>query len=259
MNKRKSATSASLHHVGIFHGAEMAVLAPLIRSTDFNPHVISECAEKGLIPLSIANALNAAGFVARTVLAAQLAQRTYGVPASVLMAVGIYRSGTTVEDLIEDADRAVEWPGCDCCYSPMIRKWFMDFAAGLVGSARGREALRLLPGREFVIKRPVLKLYVRALGVAGFWDSLESEDIISNIERYDLDECDRAAIFAPGCYERATYKEAARDGGTKLVPVWADLLGPSIQTAPVCNAKVSARVSRPTKSKAVRRSTAKGA
>jgi hypothetical protein len=259
----------------MFHGEEMAVLAPLIRSTNFNQDVISACVETGSLPLVIANALEAAKFLVRTVLAAQSAQRTYGVPASVLLAVAFYRSGTTVEGLIADPGRAVEWPGCDCCYSPSVQKWFMDFAAHLVRSAKGRKALELLPGRDFVIDLPRLKLYVRGLGVAGFWDSRESEDIISEIEEHGLDECDRAAIFEPGYYRRMTYKESLRDGGIKLVPVWAEFLQPSShagRNAEDADAAVAkylektakalvelAAPSRPAKSKRVRRSIAKAA
>ena len=36
MQKQKSSKNASLHHVGMFDGVEMAVVSPVIRSTDFN-------------------------------------------------------------------------------------------------------------------------------------------------------------------------------------------------------------------------------
>jgi hypothetical protein len=256
MTKQKSATNVSLHHVGMFHGAEMARIAPLIRSTNFNEHVISECGDKGFIPLVIDNALTVAKFLARTILAAQLAHRTYGVPASVLIAAALYKSGMTVETLIANPDRAVEWPGCDCCYSPMVQKWFMDFAARLVGSAKGRKVLKLLPDRHFVIDLPRLELYVKGLAFAGFWDQMEAKDIIGNIREYGLDECDLAAIFQPNEYSRTSYNKMPVKGGVRLVPVWIDLLRPSSQATLALVAKAPATCSHPVKSKRNPRSKA---
>lgn len=230
MTKIKSAKTASAHHVGLFRGAELAALAPLIRNTNFNDDVLAECTDRGFIPLVLSNCLTAARFLARTVLAAQSAQRTCGVPASVLISIAFYRAASEVESLLDEPDCAVEWPGCDCCYSPKIQKWFMEMAAHLTRGRKSRRAARLLPKDNAAPSLPTLQAYVTALSAAGFWDELEGRDILSNIEHFGLDECDLGGSRQPNEYRRSYYRMSIDEHGAKQLRLaWLDLLPAPVQ------------------------------
>jgi len=193
MTKAKPSKTASLHHVGMFNNVEMALISPLIRSTNFNDDLVSECSARGLLPAMLVDGLAVVKVVARTVLAAQAAQRIYAVPASVLISIAIDKSAFEAACLIKDPENAVEWPGCDCCYSPEIQKWFLKTAALLAESRKYKEAMKLLPDLEVFVKK------VHSL---GFGSDLDAEDILENITKYGLGECDLAGWLAPGEYRK---------------------------------------------------------
>lgn len=221
MGKCKSSKIGSPHHSPMFHGLEMALLSPLIQSTDFNYDIVSECENRGFITASVMEALSVAKFLSRTVLAAQKAQRIYGVPASFLISMGLYKSGWDVDSLIEDIQSDPEWLGCDCCYSPGILKWFMETAKSLAESPVYREALLLSPD---------VKAYAEKLFSLGFRYSIDMEDILSPIDRYDLNECDLAALRCAGEYTKEQFtKYQDEDGSIRLRLSWLDCI-PMLQT-----------------------------
>ncbi len=216
MQKQKSSKNASLHHVGMFDGVEMAVVSPVIRSTDFNYQNVAECVNRGFLTLDIGEALQMARFLSRTVLAAQLAQRSYGVPASFLISLGLSESGWEASNLSGTTEDAVEWPGCDCCYSPDAQKWFMETAKLLAESPKYSTARPLMHD---------VKAFAHKLVSLGFRDSIDMQDVLGPIERYGLEECDLAALRPPNEYSRGDFT-AYRDeeGNPKLRASWLDLV-----------------------------------
>jgi hypothetical protein len=202
MPKQKTSLSASRHHVSMFHHVDMAMVSPLIRSTNFDHGLIEECVNRGFVTSKLSEPLTVVKFLSRTVLAAQFAQRKYGVPASFLISFGLYKSGWEATGLIHDVERAIEWPGCDCCYSPGIREWFVKTAKLLAKSRKYRNALPLAHD---------VKAYAEKLLALGFFEDVnDMQDILDPIERYDLAKCDLAALRQPGEY-RASEFEAYRD------------------------------------------------
>jgi hypothetical protein len=181
MKNNAPSKRAAPHHVPMFNAVEMTVVAPLIRSTDSNYQIIDECEKRGYLPIKMGETLVVAKFLARTVLAAQKAQRTYSVPASVLISIAIDATAFDADGLTEKGKNPVEWPGCECCYSPDIHKWFIDKAAFLAKSPRYRKAMKLLPDLDAYVK----KIYSLGLG-----SDLDAKDILSNIAQHDLKECD---------------------------------------------------------------------
>jgi hypothetical protein len=209
MSKNRLSKTEAAHHISMFHGAEMALISPLIRSTDFNYDLVDECGNRGFIPHMLADALGVAKFLSRTILAAQFAQRSYGVPASFLISIGLDESAWDADRLARLVDGSVEWPGCECCYSPGIQRWFLETAKVLAESPKYRKARSLTSD---------VKAYAHKLCSLGFRSALDMQDILDLIESYGLEECDLAALKQPGEYSRDEFT-AVRDekGGVKLV------------------------------------------
>ena len=218
MSKSGSPKASSRHHVPMSHGVEMALISPLIQSTNFNDDLMTECVNRGFLTDSLRESLIVAKFLSRTILAAQHAQRIYGVPASFLIAVGINESGWEADGLLEDRERSTEWLGCDCCYSPGIQKWFLEMAKLLAESPKYSEAMNLVSN---------VREYGEKLSSLGFRNRLDMEDILTPIKNYDLEQCDLAALCEPNEYDEGRLIEYRdKDGAKKLRSVLSDLLQP---------------------------------
>jgi hypothetical protein len=218
MQKQSSKKTASHHHVPMFHAVEMALIAPLIRSTNFSGELIDECERRGYLPLKLMDGLAVVKFLLRTVLAAQSAQRIYKIPASVLLSIAMDHHGFMADNLIKNLKSAVEWPGCDCCYSPETLRWFMEMASQLAESRKYQKAMRLLPD----IEKYVSKIYSLGMG-----DTMDGEQILANIEEYGLEDCDLAASLQPGEYTKDIYK-AVVDSTSGKVRLENGLIGSGI-------------------------------
>jgi hypothetical protein len=175
----------------MFNSVEMAIVSQLIHSTNTTYELVRECEGRGFISGAIKESLIVAKFLSRTVLAAQAAQRLYGVPASVLISMALYESGWDADGLLKNREGAVEWPGCTCCYSPEIHEWFLAKAKLLAESSPYSSALQLVGD----VKAYLLKVYSLGLG-----SELDAGDILSPIETYELKECDFAGWLDPGQY-----------------------------------------------------------
>lgn len=204
MKNNASSKRAAPHHVPMFNAVEMTLVAAFVRSTGFAYEILSECENRGYLPLKLVDQLLAAKFLARTVLAAQKAQRSYGVPASVLISIAMQETTFEANRLTEKANGPVEWPGCDCCYSPEIHKWFMEKAAFLAESRRYRKAMKLLPDLDAYVKR----IYSLGLG-----DHLDAQDVLNDIDHHDLRECDLAALRQPGEYNKKEFEAVRGESG----------------------------------------------
>lgn len=207
MTKPKSSKKRTAQRFKGFHGVDVAILSALIEKTDFNNEVASECTKRGFIPLRLSEALVVAKFVSRTVLAAQSAQREYNVPASVLIALALQQHSFDV-DAFEDASVSLAvGTGSSGCRSLQILSWFMKTAEHL-GTARKYHKARLLfADRRAAYGLPTLKEYVNLVCSIGLGSRLDAdaEDVISNIETYDLYECDLAALRQSGEYNSETF------------------------------------------------------
>lgn len=109
-------------HDPMFNPVELAVVSPLIRGINFNYDILTECKTRGFIPVKLGEALVIAKFLSRTILAAHLAQRTYGILASFLLGVAMQESAFEASRLAGEDGNREYWPGCDCCYSPGITR-----------------------------------------------------------------------------------------------------------------------------------------
>lgn len=205
MPKAKLSRTPSHHHVGMFNAVEMSIISQFIRGTDLDDQVREECGARGLMPQKLNEPLVIAKFLSRTILAAQAAQRVYGVPASVLISMALHESSWEAASLLKSAGDAVEWPGCECCYSPEIQQWFFTRAKLLI-SRKYSAALSLVAD---------VKAYVSKICSIGLLDKFGSKidggDILSPIENYDLEECDLAGWLAPGEYRNPMHSRSWSD------------------------------------------------
>lgn len=141
-----------------------------------------EASDRGLLPPQLREPLGVVGFLMSTVLDAQQAQRDYGVPASVLISIGLSASGWC----------ALSLPGGN--------SWF------------GKEARRLARSQRF---RPALaqaanvRAYVTELDRLGYFgDKLGygAEDILAPIDEYALMNCDVPGLLPSGEYSGTRWK-----------------------------------------------------
>jgi hypothetical protein len=200
MSKLDSLKASSSFRIPMFHHKDIALLLPLAQSMELSWNHINKCVRAGLIPQILQGSFVVLKFLSRTVLAAQKAQRCFGVPASVLIAIAINESAWEVDDLAVAHARTVAGVSCACC-SPDIEAWFLAKAKYLSESPEFRDAWPLVHD----VRAYVLRLFSLGLG-----DELDAQDIISIIEDYNLEECDLAALLPPGEYDRDTFT-AVRD------------------------------------------------
>jgi len=190
MPKATKQKPASLYHVGVCSAAEMALLMPLIRGTDLDWEVVEQCTKRHFLPAHLYEPIIATAFIARTVAAARKAQDTYGVPACVLMSMAAYETSWDARSLVENLAIAIEWPGCGCCYSPEILRWFMELAAMLAESSRYRKAMKLLPDLQAYLRKVCsIGINYRTARRGQFKGDLDASDLLDYIQNYHLEEC----------------------------------------------------------------------
>jgi hypothetical protein len=196
-----------------FNSVEMAVISPLARSIDFDHDIARECESRGFLPACLMEPLLVAKFLSRTILAAQLAQRTYGVPASFLIGMALFDSSWDAEDLDLVGDLESDTAEF-ACFSG-VQRWFLEAAKLLAESPKYAKALPLA-GDD-------VKAYGRELAALGFRDSIGVEDILTPIENYGLEDCDLPALCQPNEYTRERFTEFRNERGARqLRPAWLD-------------------------------------
>jgi len=101
MGKSNSLKIESRRNIPIYHPEEVATLSAFIQATEISDSQLDECENRGLLPIPLAESFVMLKFLSRTILAAQKAQRQYGVPASVLIGIAVFESSWDADDLIE--------------------------------------------------------------------------------------------------------------------------------------------------------------
>jgi len=225
MSKQKDSRTASSHHISVSHAVEVTLLSAFAAATKVDCGLLEECTGRGFFPLKLATAFEVLTFLSKTILAAQSAQRTYGVPASVLIAAALHTSSFDADGLVGRPEEQTKRAAFGRPKSATILGWFLETAARLAKGSKGRAGLSLLPGPDSAPDLAHLQLYINALCLAGVWDRMDAEDIYANIENLALDECDLAALFEPNEYARSEYSVFRTEkGGKKLRPFWTAFL-----------------------------------
>ncbi len=155
------------------------------------------CVDGGLLPLSMFNSFLMFKFVVRVVAAAQSAQRTYGIPASVLIARAALESAYGSTELavkygeyFKESSRRLS-----SSHDEGVERSFLKEAKRLATHPKIRSEMRNAGD-------PIL--YVCMLRDKGFWNKLYCSDLTSLIVELELQECDRAALCPPGTYNKRT-------------------------------------------------------
>jgi hypothetical protein len=163
-------------------------LQPIIEATAMiTEDTIDRCSNAGLISLRLIDGLNALAFVARSVVAAQRAQRTHGVPCSFLIALAIDESSWDATKLSGGVD-----------------EWFLECAWQLATSTKFRSALPFADDA---------RAYARKLCELGFRDHFKTEDLLGHIDEFRLDECDVAGILPSGHFIKELFAVGRDEAG----------------------------------------------
>ncbi len=167
---------------------------------------MKRCLETGLLPSSFARFLDVLQFLAKTVISAQRAQRLYGVRASVLLAMALDESSFNLGNLIDsqylDTESQVIFMA-----NPYVDKWFLKRAKKLSTDKRLRKAMSSANDP---------KAYLFELFGLGFCDLCRANDLMANIEEFNLESCDAAGMFPLGQYRALAFEEI-RDAGGRLI------------------------------------------
>jgi hypothetical protein len=183
-------------------GELLDLLAPYMNCAPaFAETAADRCMERGLLPGHLVDSLNVLGFLAVTVLSAQEAQRTSGVRASVLLSMALDESAFDARNLTHNATVLSESVGLREV-APAIDRWFHVRAKKLT-SKQFEPALRSTSVRR----------YIDWICDLGFGKSMKARDLWSNVERYGLEECDRAGMLPLGRYFRWGYDLVRNDQG----------------------------------------------
>lgn len=163
-------------------------LRPIVEATQMiAEETINRCEDAGLLPIPLIEGLQMLAFVVRSVVAAQRAQRAYGVPSSYLIAMAAYEFSWDAAELENGID-----------------EWFLERAWRL---ATTKKFMGAMPFAEEV------SAYARKLCELGFRDLHSTEDLLSYIEQFRLGDCDIAAILPPGQYHKTVFDVVRDDAG----------------------------------------------
>jgi len=209
MPKTTTSRSTSHQHIPMFRRDEISLMSSLIQGTEISENHLTQCAERGLLPLKLANTFQILKFVSRTVLAAQKAQRKYAVPASVLIAMAAMESCYEADDLHLSPKHLAPWQGCQCCYAPDIEKWFLEKAKYLAESPEFRDAWAIVND----VKAYVLSLCSLGLKTCIYSGDGLADDLLGIIEEYELEELDLAGILIAGDYNKTKYTAVRDESG----------------------------------------------
>lgn len=208
-------------HQPMFTGVEGSlfklVLPTIQMIVQSNDSIDEQLTDRGLIPLRLMESLIVLKFVSATVLSAQRAQRKFGVPASVLMAMAMFEHCSDASNLTEGKSFAT---GCCCCVPSGIESWFIERAKLLSRSPKFREAMASAADVNSYLER--------LLSLGFFEDRLDMADVLAIVDHNDLRECDLAGELMPGEFARSRYA-TTRDhaGRVTFIPAVtaADLRG----------------------------------
>jgi hypothetical protein len=154
-----------------------------------------ECVSRGLLPAKINEYFQVCVFLARVVVAAQAAQRHFGVPASVLIAKVAVDFGWNSDFFIEFAEHHISprWKHSDSApkkiIADAIEYGFFKEAEGIATSKEFKPAMDYIGDTTNFLKK---------LSELGFRDALDLVDIVDKIEEWDLEQCDETAKLRPG-------------------------------------------------------------
>jgi len=173
-------------------------LTRLAQGIDVDGTLLQDCADRGLLPLDLVSSFHMALFLFRVVPSAQNAQRSYGVPASVLIAKAAYESGWGSSDLARKHGEYFDAASGNfrSSHDEGVKLSFLKEAERLATDPKFRAEMRYAG---------TALLYLSVLCKKGLGDDLYYSDLSSLIIEYGLEECDQAALFPPGGYDRATH------------------------------------------------------
>lgn len=158
---------------------------------------LQECVDCGLLPLSAINEFYMLRLLVHVVPAAQSAQRAYGIPASVLIAIAARESAWGTTDFSRKHGEYFKTSSrhLSSSHDEGVELSFLNEAKHLTTDPRFRTATRYA-GDALI--------YACQLCANGLGDDLYRSDITRMITEYELEECDRVAQFPPGTYLRQT-------------------------------------------------------
>jgi hypothetical protein len=158
---------------------------------------LQECVDCGLLPLSAITEFYMLRLLVHVVPAAQSAQRAYGIPASVLIAIAARESAWGTTDLARKHGEYFKTSSrhLSSSHDGGVELSFLNEAKHLTTDPRLRTATRYA-GNAL--------LYAGQLCANGLGDDLYRQDITQMITEHELEQCDRTAQFPPGSYLRQT-------------------------------------------------------
>lgn len=158
---------------------------------------LQECVDCGLLPLSAITEFYMLRLLVHVVPAAQSAQRAYGIPASVLIAIAAHESAWGTTDLARKHGEYFQTSSqhLSSSHDEGVELSFLNEAKHLTTDPRFRTATRYA-GDALI--------YAGQLCANGLGDDLDRQDITQMITEYELEECDRTAQFPPETYHRQT-------------------------------------------------------
>jgi hypothetical protein len=171
----------------------------------FSYTVGMRCTGRGLLPGHLLSCLDVLEFLSFTVLAAQKAQRKYGVRASVLLSMALDEFAFDVRSLARDSALCSD-KGDVKRISPKIARWFLARAKHLATAKAFRKALQCHSTRG----------YIEQICERGFGTSMKAVDLWSNIESYELEACDLAGMLPIGEYLNWDFEQVT-DGAGNLI------------------------------------------
>ena len=190
--------------------SEMDLLERLVPYMDvlppFSYAASQKCLAKGLLPAGLLGAVNTLQFLTCTVLSAQKAQRTYGVRASVLLAMALGESAYDANNLLSGGKLLDDYNG-ERSISSDIDEWFSERAQMLACTEPFREAL------PFVADS---KTYIHRICALGFCDDSDARDLVSRIEEFFLTDLDMAGLLPLGQYEQHCFDRVRDDSGAVI-------------------------------------------
>ena len=160
-----------------------------------------ECVSRGLLPSKMNESFQICVFLARVVVAAQTAQRHFGVPASVLIAKVAMDFGWNSDFFIEFAEHHIgpQWRHLDSApekiIADAIEYGFFKEAEGIATSKEFKPAMDYIGDTTNFLKK------LSELGFRGFRDGDPDRyalDLVDQIEYWDLEQCDDTAKLRPG-------------------------------------------------------------
>lgn len=171
-----------------------------------------ECQSRGLMPVSVLNALGVFHFLVEAVVPAQVAARMYGLRPSVLLAIARLRSGFDAGDYARDNGHPL-MPGSPASVRAVaIEQAFITEAKGLAKDRRLRPAMEVADDPS---------AYLEKLCKLGWCNAHELRDFLALVNEDDFRSCDHSRgrradrLVAAEIIKQLTENQAR--GGPRLV------------------------------------------